>query len=116
MCAAPGSKTTQLIEMLHADMSVPFPGGRLAGVWRAGAPSAGGLGAGKLLDAPEPLVPRGGLHTAVLSPQPACAMQQGALRLNWRVFCNSKWSIFIKPQWTDFSLFEFSVVSFTLSF
>lgn len=26
MCAAPGSKTTQLIEMLHADMSVPFPG------------------------------------------------------------------------------------------
>lgn len=35
MCAAPGSKTTQLIEMLHADMTVPFPGGcrrgRLAG-------------------------------------------------------------------------------------
>lgn len=27
MCAAPGSKTTQLIEMLHADMSVPFPEG-----------------------------------------------------------------------------------------
>ena len=26
MCAAPGSKTTQLIEMLHADMNVPFPG------------------------------------------------------------------------------------------
>lgn len=25
MCAAPGSKTTQLIEMLHADMNVPFP-------------------------------------------------------------------------------------------
>ncbi|XP_004597971.2 RNA cytosine C(5)-methyltransferase NSUN2 [Ochotona princeps] len=27
MCAAPGSKTTQLIEMLHADMNVPFPEG-----------------------------------------------------------------------------------------
>ncbi|KAM9302754.1 RNA cytosine C(5)-methyltransferase NSUN2 isoform 2-T2 [Morus bassanus] len=27
MCAAPGSKTAQLIEMLHADMSVPFPKG-----------------------------------------------------------------------------------------
>ncbi|CAL1584419.1 unnamed protein product [Knipowitschia caucasica] len=27
MCAAPGSKTTQLIEMLHADMDVPFPEG-----------------------------------------------------------------------------------------
>ncbi|XP_060047128.1 RNA cytosine C(5)-methyltransferase NSUN2 isoform X2 [Erinaceus europaeus] len=27
MCAAPGSKTTQLIEMLHADMTVPFPEG-----------------------------------------------------------------------------------------
>ncbi|KAG8133131.1 hypothetical protein E2320_010946 [Naja naja] len=27
MCAAPGSKTAQLIEMLHADMSVPFPEG-----------------------------------------------------------------------------------------
>lgn len=26
MCAAPGSKTAQLIEMLHADMEVPFPG------------------------------------------------------------------------------------------
>lgn len=26
MCAAPGSKTAQLIEMLHADMDVPFPG------------------------------------------------------------------------------------------
>lgn len=25
MCAAPGSKTAQLIEMLHADMNVPFP-------------------------------------------------------------------------------------------
>lgn len=32
MCAAPGSKTTQLIEMLHADMSVPFPGNH----WGAG--------------------------------------------------------------------------------
>lgn len=28
MCAAPGSKTAQLIEMLHADMDVPFPGDR----------------------------------------------------------------------------------------
>ncbi|XP_037549324.1 RNA cytosine C(5)-methyltransferase NSUN2 [Nematolebias whitei] len=27
MCAAPGSKTTQLIEMLHSDMDVPFPEG-----------------------------------------------------------------------------------------
>ncbi|XP_059343365.1 RNA cytosine C(5)-methyltransferase NSUN2 [Ammospiza nelsoni] len=27
MCAAPGSKTAQLIEMLHADMNVPFPSG-----------------------------------------------------------------------------------------
>ncbi|XP_058420358.1 RNA cytosine C(5)-methyltransferase NSUN2 [Diceros bicornis minor] len=27
MCAAPGSKTAQLIEMLHADMNVPFPEG-----------------------------------------------------------------------------------------
>ncbi|KAM4687972.1 RNA cytosine C(5)-methyltransferase NSUN2 [Discoglossus pictus] len=27
MCAAPGSKTTQLIEMLHADMNIPFPEG-----------------------------------------------------------------------------------------
>ncbi|XP_075442058.1 RNA cytosine C(5)-methyltransferase NSUN2 isoform X2 [Ascaphus truei] len=27
MCAAPGSKTTQLIEMLHADMNVSFPEG-----------------------------------------------------------------------------------------
>ncbi|XP_053099620.1 RNA cytosine C(5)-methyltransferase NSUN2 [Hemicordylus capensis] len=27
MCAAPGSKTAQLIEMLHADMSVSFPEG-----------------------------------------------------------------------------------------
>ncbi|XP_071355445.1 RNA cytosine C(5)-methyltransferase NSUN2 [Trachinotus anak] len=27
MCAAPGSKTAQLIEMLHADMDVPFPQG-----------------------------------------------------------------------------------------
>uniref|UniRef100_A0A8D0CB46 tRNA (cytosine(34)-C(5))-methyltransferase n=1 Tax=Salvator merianae TaxID=96440 RepID=A0A8D0CB46_SALMN len=27
MCAAPGSKTAQLIEMLHADMTVPFPEG-----------------------------------------------------------------------------------------
>ncbi|XP_077166840.1 RNA cytosine C(5)-methyltransferase NSUN2 [Paroedura picta] len=27
MCAAPGSKTAQLIEMLHADMSTPFPEG-----------------------------------------------------------------------------------------
>ncbi|KAF4790138.1 tRNA (cytosine(34)-C(5))-methyltransferase [Turdus rufiventris] len=27
MCAAPGSKTAQLIEMLHADMNVPFPNG-----------------------------------------------------------------------------------------
>ncbi|KAF7240469.1 tRNA (cytosine(34)-C(5))-methyltransferase [Varanus komodoensis] len=27
MCAAPGSKTAQLIEMLHADMGVPFPEG-----------------------------------------------------------------------------------------
>uniref|UniRef100_A0A3B4WSA8 tRNA (cytosine(34)-C(5))-methyltransferase n=1 Tax=Seriola lalandi dorsalis TaxID=1841481 RepID=A0A3B4WSA8_SERLL len=27
MCAAPGSKTAQLIEMLHADMDVPFPEG-----------------------------------------------------------------------------------------
>ncbi|XP_007114447.2 RNA cytosine C(5)-methyltransferase NSUN2-like [Physeter macrocephalus] len=27
MCAAPGSKTTELIKMLHADMSVPFPEG-----------------------------------------------------------------------------------------
>ncbi|XP_072267978.1 RNA cytosine C(5)-methyltransferase NSUN2 [Pyxicephalus adspersus] len=27
MCAAPGSKTKQLIEMLHADMEVPFPEG-----------------------------------------------------------------------------------------
>ncbi|KAB1281340.1 tRNA -methyltransferase [Camelus dromedarius] len=27
MCAAPGSKTAQLIEMLHADMRVPFPEG-----------------------------------------------------------------------------------------
>uniref|UniRef100_A0A8C3J446 tRNA (cytosine(34)-C(5))-methyltransferase n=1 Tax=Calidris pygmaea TaxID=425635 RepID=A0A8C3J446_9CHAR len=27
MCAAPGSKTAQLIEMLHADMNVPFPKG-----------------------------------------------------------------------------------------
>ncbi|KAM4705052.1 RNA cytosine C(5)-methyltransferase NSUN2 [Rhinophrynus dorsalis] len=27
MCAAPGSKTAQLIEMLHSDMSVPFPEG-----------------------------------------------------------------------------------------
>lgn len=26
MCAAPGSKTAQLIEMLHSDMEVPFPG------------------------------------------------------------------------------------------
>lgn len=26
MCAAPGSKTAQLIEMLHSDMDVPFPG------------------------------------------------------------------------------------------
>lgn len=25
MCAAPGSKTAQLIEMLHADMNDPFP-------------------------------------------------------------------------------------------
>lgn len=29
MCAAPGSKTAQLIEMLHADMDVPFPGKKL---------------------------------------------------------------------------------------
>lgn len=28
MCAAPGSKTAQLIEMLHSDMDVPFPGDR----------------------------------------------------------------------------------------
>ncbi|XP_077362649.1 RNA cytosine C(5)-methyltransferase NSUN2 [Festucalex cinctus] len=27
MCAAPGSKTAQLIEMLHSDMEVPFPEG-----------------------------------------------------------------------------------------
>ncbi|XP_075396966.1 RNA cytosine C(5)-methyltransferase NSUN2 [Tenrec ecaudatus] len=27
MCAAPGSKTTQLIEMLHADLNIPFPEG-----------------------------------------------------------------------------------------
>uniref|UniRef100_A0A6Q2WUJ1 tRNA (cytosine(34)-C(5))-methyltransferase n=1 Tax=Esox lucius TaxID=8010 RepID=A0A6Q2WUJ1_ESOLU len=27
MCAAPGSKTAQLIEMLHADMDIPFPEG-----------------------------------------------------------------------------------------
>uniref|UniRef100_A0A670J3Y5 tRNA (cytosine(34)-C(5))-methyltransferase n=1 Tax=Podarcis muralis TaxID=64176 RepID=A0A670J3Y5_PODMU len=27
LCAAPGSKTAQLIEMLHADMNVPFPEG-----------------------------------------------------------------------------------------
>ncbi|XP_056336100.1 RNA cytosine-C(5)-methyltransferase NSUN2-like [Danio aesculapii] len=27
MCAAPGSKTAQLIEMLHSDMDVPFPEG-----------------------------------------------------------------------------------------
>nr|XP_029514411.1 tRNA (cytosine(34)-C(5))-methyltransferase-like isoform X1 [Oncorhynchus nerka] len=27
MCAAPGSKTVQLIEMLHSDMDVPFPEG-----------------------------------------------------------------------------------------
>ncbi|KAM9838835.1 RNA cytosine C(5)-methyltransferase NSUN2 [Aulostomus maculatus] len=27
MCAAPGSKTAQLIEMLHADIEVPFPEG-----------------------------------------------------------------------------------------
>ncbi|KAK3508300.1 hypothetical protein QTP70_019537 [Hemibagrus guttatus] len=27
MCAAPGSKTAQLIEMLHSDMNVPFPEG-----------------------------------------------------------------------------------------
>ncbi|KAM4027069.1 RNA cytosine C(5)-methyltransferase NSUN2 [Anomaloglossus baeobatrachus] len=27
MCAAPGSKTKQLIEMLHADMDIPFPEG-----------------------------------------------------------------------------------------
>ncbi|XP_045141222.1 RNA cytosine C(5)-methyltransferase NSUN2 [Echinops telfairi] len=27
MCAAPGSKTTQLIEMLHADLNTPFPEG-----------------------------------------------------------------------------------------
>ncbi|KAL8194259.1 UNVERIFIED_CONTAM: tRNA (cytosine(34)-C(5))-methyltransferase [Gekko kuhli] len=27
LCAAPGSKTAQLIEMLHADMSIPFPEG-----------------------------------------------------------------------------------------
>ncbi|KAE8597606.1 hypothetical protein XENTR_v10016532 [Xenopus tropicalis] len=27
MCAAPGSKTAQIIEMLHADMNVPFPEG-----------------------------------------------------------------------------------------
>ncbi|KAJ6661334.1 hypothetical protein lerEdw1_014962 [Lerista edwardsae] len=30
MCAAPGSKTAQLIEMLHADMDVSFPGKLLA--------------------------------------------------------------------------------------
>uniref|UniRef100_A0A4W3HN56 tRNA (cytosine(34)-C(5))-methyltransferase n=1 Tax=Callorhinchus milii TaxID=7868 RepID=A0A4W3HN56_CALMI len=27
MCAAPGSKTAQLIEMLHSDMNIPFPEG-----------------------------------------------------------------------------------------
>nr|XP_033785631.1 RNA cytosine C(5)-methyltransferase NSUN2 isoform X3 [Geotrypetes seraphini] len=27
MCAAPGSKTAQLIEMLHTDMNIPFPEG-----------------------------------------------------------------------------------------
>lgn len=27
MCAAPGSKTKQIIEMLHADMDIPFPEG-----------------------------------------------------------------------------------------
>lgn len=27
MCAAPGSKTSQLIEMLHSDMDIPFPEG-----------------------------------------------------------------------------------------
>ncbi|MBN3290330.1 NSUN2 methyltransferase, partial [Polypterus senegalus] len=27
MCAAPGSKTAQLIEMLHSDMDIPFPEG-----------------------------------------------------------------------------------------
>ena len=26
MCAAPGSKTAQLIEMIHADEKIPFPG------------------------------------------------------------------------------------------
>lgn len=26
MCAAPGSKTAQLIEMLHSDENVPVPG------------------------------------------------------------------------------------------
>lgn len=38
MCAAPGSKTTQLIEMLHADMSVPFPGMRCPALGKAGKP------------------------------------------------------------------------------
>ena len=26
MCAAPGSKTAQLIEMIHADENIPVPG------------------------------------------------------------------------------------------
>lgn len=26
MCAAPGSKTAQLIEMIHADEKIPIPG------------------------------------------------------------------------------------------
>uniref|UniRef100_A0A452SJ70 tRNA (cytosine(34)-C(5))-methyltransferase n=1 Tax=Ursus americanus TaxID=9643 RepID=A0A452SJ70_URSAM len=38
MCAAPGSKTTQLIEMLHADMNVPFPGMLWTALWRVGMP------------------------------------------------------------------------------
>lgn len=34
MCAAPGSKTTQLIEMLHSDMDVPFPGAHISNLLR----------------------------------------------------------------------------------
>lgn len=63
MCAAPGSKTTQLIEMLHADMKVPFPGmpwaGRLEGVDEGTIKTLNGLVRGK----------PGSVHTAVIGSQ-----------------------------------------------
>lgn len=86
MCAAPGSKTTQLIEMLHADMSVPFPGMHLVGVWRAGAPSARVLGARKLLDSCLSLSGGAG-QFAHCHPESPASMHHAARGLSFEFEC-----------------------------